>query len=201
MDPQLWKLDRYRDFLRARRELIATSLNCFLESLVSDEVPVGARPLSELVAMGEGLGLEFKSTLQWDVVQGQQNKGLREASLKTIAAFMNSEGGTLLIGVEDSGEIFSLDRDLSLVGGSTDKFLQLINSLVAGRIGVEFSQYANARLDSIDGMPICVVGVSKSPAAAYVSGSRGSEFYVRVGNTTQSLDPQETHAYLEQRDL
>ncbi len=201
MDPQLWKLDRYRDFLRARRELIATSLNCFLESLVSDEVPVGTRPLSELIAMGEGLGLEFKSTLQWDVVQGQQNKGLREASLKTVAAFMNSEGGTLLIGVEDSGEIFGLGRDISLVGGSPDRFLQLVNSLVAGRIGVEYSQYVNARLDSVDGTPICVVGVSKSPAAAYVSGSRGSEFYVRVGNTTQSLDPQETHAYLEQRDL
>ena len=77
--------------------------------------------------------MEFKSTLQWDVVQDGQNKGLREASLKTIAAFMNSEGGTLLIGVEDSGAIFGLERDLSLLGGSEDKFLQLIGSLVADR--------------------------------------------------------------------
>ena len=201
VDPQLWRLDRYRDFLRARRELIASSLNSFLESLVSDEFHVGMRPLSDLINMGEGPGLEFKSTFQWDVVENRHNTGLREASLKTVAAFMNSEGGTLLIGVEDSGAIFGLERDLSLLGGSADKFLQLINSVVAGRIGIEFSQYVNVRLDSVDEKPICVVDVSKSLVAAYVSGSKGSEFYVRLGNATRSLDPQETHAYLEQRDL
>ena len=201
MDPQLWRLDRYRDFLRARREMIAKSLNCFLESLVSEEEHVGTRPLTELIGMGEGPSLEFKSTLQWDVVQNHQNKGLREASLKTVVAFMNSEGGTLLIGVEDSGAVFGLERDLSLLGGSADKFLQLTNSLVADRIGVEFSQYVAVRLDSVDGKPICVVDVSKSPGPAYVSGTRGSEFYVRLGNATRSLDPQETHDYLELRDL
>ena len=201
MDAQLWRLDQYRNFLRARRELIAESLNRFLETLISEEKHVGTRPLSELIRMGEGPSLEFKSTLQWDVVQDQQNKALREVSLKTVAAFMNSGGGTLLIGVEDSGAIFGLERDLSLLGGSTDKFLQLFNSLVADRIGVEFSQNVVARLDTVDGAEICVVDVSKSPGAAYVSGSRGSEFYVRVGNTTRSLDPEETHAYLEQRDL
>ena len=200
-DTQLWRLDRYRDFLRARRKLIAANLNSFLEDLISEEEPVGTRPLSDLIAMGEGPGLEFKSTLQWDVVQNQQNKWLRDASLKTIAAFMNSEGGALLIGVEDSGQIFGLERDLGLVGGSVDKFLQLINTLVADRIGVEFSQNVMAKLDAVDGKPICVVDVSKSPGPAYVSGSKGSEFYVRIGNTTRSLDPEETYAYLEQRDL
>ena len=200
-DNHLWRLDRYRDFLRARRELIANSLNGFLDDLVGNEVNESTRPLSDLIAMGEGTGLEFKSTLQWDVVQRCQNKGLREPSLKTIAAFMNSEGGTLLIGVEDSGAIFGLERDLSLLGGSEDKFLQLIGSLVADRIGVEFSQNVGFRMDSIDGESICVVDVAKSPGAAYVSGPTGSEFYVRLGNSTRSLDPQETHVYLEQRDL
>ena len=200
-DTQLWRLGQYRDFLRARRELIAVNLNRFLEALISEKPPVGTRPLSDLIAMGEGPGLEFKSSLQWDVVQNQQNTGLREASLKTIAAFMNSEGGTLLIGVEDSGAIFGLERDLSLLGGSPDRFLQLVSSLVADRIGIEFSHHVATRLDSVDGRPICVVDVSKSPGAAYVTGSRGSEFYLRVGNTTRSLDPEETHAYLEQRDL
>ena len=201
MDTQLWRLDRYRDFLRARRELVAGSLNSFLDSLISEEADVGTRPLSELIDMGEGLTLEFKSTLQWDVRNSEQNKRLREASLKTIAAFMNSEGGTLLVGVEDSGAVFGLDRDLNLLGGSSDRFLQLINTLVADRIGVEFTQNVAARLDSVDGKSVCVVDVSKAPEAAYVSGSGGSEFYVRVGNTTRPLDPQETHAYLEQRDL
>ena len=198
IDAQLWRLDRYRDFLRARRELIVKSLSSFLDSLISEKEDVGTRPLRELIEAGEGLSLEFKSTLQWDVVHNLQNKGLREASLKTIAAFMNSEGGTLLIGVEDSGALFGLERDLSLLGGSTDKFLQLINTLVANRIGVEFSQHVATRLDSADGKQVCVVDVSKSPVPAYVG---GGEFYMRSGNTTRSLNPQETHSYLQQRDL
>ena len=56
-------------------------------------------------------------------------------------------------------------------------------------------------MDAIDGKSICVIDVAKSPGAAYISGTTGSKFYVRLGNSTRSLDPQETHAYLEQRDI
>ena len=58
MDAQLWGLDRYRDFLRARRELIARSLNSFLDGLISEEEPAGPRPLGELIRMGEGANLD-----------------------------------------------------------------------------------------------------------------------------------------------
>ncbi len=197
MDCQLWRLDRYRDFLRTRREMLASGLNRMFNSLTSDDDPSYSRPLGDLIGMGEGMGLEFKSTLQWDVVAGQRNKGLRDAVLKTLVAFMNTEGGTLLIGVEDSGKIFGLETDLSLVGGSADRFLQLLNSLVADRIGVQYSPYVLARMDSVEGNPVCVVDASKSAEPAFMSGQRGREFYVRVGNTTRSLDAEETLSYIE----
>ena len=197
MDAQLWRLDRYRDFLRARRELIADRLNLFLDNLISEEEPAAERPLRDLISMGEGKGLEFKSTLQWDVVRATQNKGLRDAVLKTLVAFMNSEGGTLLIGVEDSGQIFGIERDLSMLGGSRDRFLQLVNTLVADRIGTQFSPYVTARLDAVHEKPICVVDASKASEPAFLSSAKGREFYVRVGNTTRSLDPEETLAYLQ----
>ena len=195
MDPQLWQVERYRDFLKARRGLIADRLNSFLDSLISEAEPTVTRPLAELIRMGEGPSLEFKSTLQWDVVQETQNKGLREATLKTIAAFMNSEGGTLLIGVEDSGQVFGLERDLGMLGGSQDKFLRLINSLVVDRIGPQYSPYVATRIDSSDGKQICVIDTSKSSEPAFLTSPRGSEFYIRTGNTTRSLDPEETLAY------
>ena len=195
-DSQLWKLERYRDFLRARRELIATGLNRMLDALISDDEPSGTRPLSDLINMGEGMGLEFKSTLQWDVVQAKQNKGLRDAVLKTIVAFLNTEGGTLLIGVEDSGEVFGLERDLNIVGGSQDRFLQLLNSLVMDRIGVQHAPHVVSRIDAVNGKPICIVDASKSTSEAFMSGASGSEFYVRVGNTTRKLDSEETLVYL-----
>ena len=197
IDSQLWKLHRYRDFLRARRELLAEGLNSMFDTLASDDEPAHSRPIGDLIGMGEGVGLEFKSTLQWDVVEGKQSKGLRDAVLKTLVAFMNTEGGTVLIGVEDSGQIFSLERDLNLVGGSQDRFLQLLNSLVADRIGIQYTPYVAARIDSVNGKSICVVDTSKSSEPAFLSGQRGREFYVRVGNLTRALDPEQTLTYIE----
>ena len=197
MDSQLWKLDRYRDFRTVRRELMAEGLNRMFDALAHDDEPSSSRPLSDLIGMGEGMGLEFKSTLQWDVVESKQNKGLRDSVLKTLVAFMNAEGGTTLIGVEDSGQIFGLERDLNLLGGSQDRFLQLFNSLVADRIGVQYTPYVVARIESVEGKSICVVDTSKSTEPAFMSGQTGREFYVRVGNTTRALDPEQTLTYIE----
>lgn len=73
------------------------------------------RPISELIKLPESNQLEYKSTFQWDVNRNCENKELRFSTLKTIVAFLNSQGGTLIIGVEDNGNIFRLERDLSLL--------------------------------------------------------------------------------------
>jgi hypothetical protein len=134
MDPALWKIDRYEDFLKARRELLARRLNEHLQALIADPEEVKHRPIAELVKLGESAVLEFKSTFQWDVVQKQPNKALRKSSLKTLAGFMNTDGGTLLIGVEDDGSIFGLEKDLSLVGSSQDKFEQTVVNTISDEI-------------------------------------------------------------------
>ena len=137
MDPALWQVERYREFLEVRRSLIARKLNEFMDSLVSVPEKPHRRPVSELIGLGESYTLEFKSTLQWDVVQGGMNKVLRLSCLKTIAAFCNSEGGTLVVGVEDDGTIIGLQKDLSLLQGSLDQFEQtgdrLLEALRDGR--------------------------------------------------------------------
>ena len=200
MDPGLWKVDRYPDFLTARRELLARKLNEYFNALIAEPEDVAHRPISELVNLGESAVLEFKSTLQWDVVQNQANKTLRRSCLKTIAAFMNSQGGTLLIGVEDDGTIRGLDDDLRLVGDSTDKFEQTLVNLIGSEIGPAFSHYYRLRLEQADGKLVCVVEADPVPDGVFVSnGDKGKEFFVRAGNTTRSLDPADTHAYLAAR--
>jgi hypothetical protein len=115
----------------ARRELLARKLNEYLAALIAEPEIVRYRPIAELVKLGESAVLEFKSTLQWDVVEGKPNKALRKSSLETIAAFMNTEGGTLLIGVEDDGNIVGLEKDLTLVGDSRDKFEQALVNIIS----------------------------------------------------------------------
>jgi hypothetical protein len=196
MDPALWKIDRYEDFLNARRDLLARKLNEHLQALIAEPEEVRHRPIAELVKLGESAVLEFKSTLQWDVVQKQPNKALRKSSLKTIAGFMNTEGGTLLIGVEDGGNICGLDDDLNLLGGSRDKFEQTLVNIISDEIGPALSHYYRVRFESVDGKLVCVVEVDAVTDGVFVKGDKGKEFYIRVGNTTKSLDLADTHTYL-----
>ncbi|MDD5369410.1 MAG: DUF262 domain-containing protein [Anaerolineaceae bacterium] len=196
MDPNLWKPERYRDFLEARRSLLALKMNEFFNGLVTEPALQHARAIRELVKLGESLTLEFKSTLQWDVVQGQKLKILRKSVLKTVAAFLNSEGGTLVIGVEDNGNIYGLSNDLGLVDHSTDKFLNLLNTLMVDNIGAEFYPYIKTRIEEIEDKAVCVIDVQRGGIPAFLVGDPGKEFYIRSGNTTRQLDPEETVKYI-----
>src|SRR3546814_11076929 len=60
--------------------------------------------VSELIAAGEGDGVEFKSTLRMNLHTGQVDDKMQVTVLKTIAGFLNAKGGTLLIGVSDDGQ-------------------------------------------------------------------------------------------------
>lgn len=198
MQPELWKIERYPDFLEARRQLIAIKYNEYLKSLVSKPVKVKDKPIMEIVGLGESLNLEFKSTLQWDVVRGEKNKILRKSVLKTIVAFLNSEGGTLVIGVEDNKSVCGLDFDLALVDQSEDKFLVLLNNLISDNIGPEFSPLIKTTIEPINGTKVCKVNVERSLLPAYLRIDGQQEFYVRSGNTSRSLEMEEAVNYINQ---
>jgi len=197
MDRNLWKIENYPEFLAARRELISKALNGYLESLISTEKESSARLVKDIISLGEGANVEFKSTLQWDIKEGKRNTELRQEVLKTLVAFMNSDGGTLLIGVEDSGHIFGLEKDLEFTRGSEDLFMNMLSSLIIEKIGVEFADRVKVGIELVNDLKVCVVDVSKSMNHAFLSGTRGSEFYVRVFNTSRLLDSEEAMHYIE----
>jgi len=197
MNPVLWKVARFPDFLEARRQMIALKLNEFMKSLVTEAEIVHERPVAELISLGESATLEFKSTLQWDMVENQVNIRLRYSVLKTIAAFLNSAGGTLVIGVEDDGHICGLSNDLRTTHHSLDKFEQLLTTLMAERIGAHYAGFIRNRFESVGEQTVCVVDLDKAPEPVFVKEPGGNMFYIRFGNTTRSLDIEEAVSYIQ----
>ena len=197
VEPKLWEVDRYPDFLAARRRIIARKLNELMETLISEPEETHRRPIADLIKLGESYVLEFKSTLQWDTIRGQHNKALRHSTIKTINAFMNSQGGTLVIGVEDDGNICGLDRDLALAKNSKDGFEQLLVSLIATSMGAMTAPYFRVRFEEIEGKSVCVVDVERSSEPVFMKSNKGTAFYIRVGNTSRTLDNEETLKYVE----
>ena len=196
IEPSLWKVNCYSDFLAARRKIIARKLNEFMDSLISEPEETHLRPITDLIRLGESYVLEFKSTLQWDVVKGEQNKGLRQSSLKTIAAFLNSDGGTLVIGVEDDGNVCGLDRDLALVN-SRDRLERVLTSLITDAMGTATAPHYRTRFEDIEDKLVCIVDVERSSDPVFLKTDGGKLFYIRVGNTSRALDHEETLKYVE----
>jgi hypothetical protein len=196
-NPELWGLDHYEDFLKVRRELIAQNINEIMRHLISEPVERKVRTIKELVALGESATLEFKSTFRWDTIQNKFNKDLHFSVLKTIAAFLNSDGGTLIIGVDDNGAIYGLEKDLqTLAKGTLDVFEQTLMNLVVENVGAEFGTLIRPSFDKLDDHSVCVVEVSQASGPAYLSGPKGKEFYIRVGNTSRALDAEAAVAYI-----
>ncbi|MDM8527857.1 response regulator [Anaerolineales bacterium HSG24] len=154
--------------------------------------------VAEIIERGEGGIVEFKSTLQWDIRQNQANTHLRFASLKTIAAFLNASGGTLLIGVKDEGTIFGLEKDYSLLGSrpNRDGFEQKLTSLINDRLGASFAHYITFQLDEIEEKDVCRVTVKPANEPCFMNDQGGKKFYARLGSTTRQLDVEEAYRYI-----
>ena len=197
LDKYLWKIENYEEFLSARREIIAKKINDYMNSLILEPTEITLRQTNELIKRGESLNTEFKSTLQWDMIQEKTNTNLRFSVLKTVVAFLNSEGGTLIIGVEDDGNIIGIEKDLKVMGKNPlDKFNQLLSSLIQTHIGAKFISLIKVNFEEVEGNKICVIDVDKSPEPAYLISNEGNEFYIRSGTTSRSLDPSETVGYI-----
>jgi hypothetical protein len=205
-DTQLWEIENYEAFLQARRSTLATNLNAFLNNITDTNPPEAAVTLEELIADGEDDELEFKSSLRWDFKELSINRKLEDVVVKTVAAFANSQGGTLLVGVTDSGEILGLEADYIALGGANhDKFELHLRNLLNSSFGAAFvSSKLKVTFPIIGDFQICKLDIlpSAKPLILTVNDKNGvgqEKFYVRSGNSSQELSLAEMPTYLAER--
>ena len=153
-------------------------------------------PISELIKKGESQILEFKETLEYDTKENRKNKDVLFSSLKTVAGFLNAKSGTLLIGVDDSGNIKGIERDFSIMKhGNNDRFEQKIRNCLKGRFKPPPIGKVNISFEKFLEGTICRVDVQESTNIIHLD----ERVYVRDGNTTQELEGQSLTYWFEQR--
>jgi len=154
----------------------------------------------ELVRSDEHERLERKSTFRWDVRAGTVNKALEKASMKTIAAFMNSQGGHLVLGVGDGGEAVGMEHDYaSLPRRDADGFQNHFSNVLSAMIGPSFRQFVRVRQFDHEGKECTLVSVRPADRPAYVKDHENEEFFIRTGNGTTALRISEANAYINSR--
>ena len=151
------------------------------------DVEPGVRSLIE---GGESAVVEFKSTARHNQRTEAPDHAITWAVVKTIAAFMNTHGGTLLIGVDDHGQPIGIEADYPLVKGSDRDGWELwLTAVVKNALGTVAATDLSVRFCMVDGRTIARVDVR--PGAAPVFASRKGEpreiFFARLNNSTEEL--------------
>jgi len=170
-----------------------------LEAQIGDNFDnINTETLRSLIDAGENDRFELKSTLRWNLKSNRPDKEIENAWLKTIIAFLNTNGGILLVGVEDDGNVLGLEPDKF---PNPDKYLLHVNNLIRERIGVEVTQFIKFGLKQLDGKEILCVQCSPSPEPAFLKNKKDEDFYIRVGPGSRKLTSRETLKYINNRKL
>ncbi len=137
-----------------------------------------------VIAKGESDTAEFKSTLRTNLQTGEKDKRMEKAVLKTIVAFLNSNGGTLLIGVNDDGDIIGIDEESF---DNRDKMNLHMTNLISSQIGDEFIPYIRFKLVSFDEKAVMMVSCKKCPQPVFLRDGKAEIYYVRSGPSSVEL--------------
>ena len=149
--------------------------------------------IHELIKAGESERLEFKSTVRWNLRENRAGKEIEIAWLKGVVGFLNTEGGVLLIGVEDDGTVAGLERDNFV---NDDKCLRHIDSLVSTHIGLEFSRFIHFAIVEIGDRKIVKIRCQLSEIPAFLKKGEAEEFFIRTGPASRKLKPSQIIKYL-----
>ena len=152
----------------------------------------------DLIAGGESDKLEFKSTVRTNLATGEVDKRMEKAVLKTIVAFLNTDGGTLLIGVSDDGEICGVDLASF---ESLDKMNLHMTNMIASAIGNGFIPYINFKsIEFEDGKYVIRVKCTPADKAVFLREGKNEQFYVRSGPSSVELTGMNLVNYVNNRN-
>ena len=150
----------------------------------------------DIIKEGEDEFVEFKSTLRFNLYTKKKDAAMEHSVLKTIAAFLNTRGGTLLVGVNDDGELLGLENDNFK---NEDRMLLHLNSLVQSNISTTHTEFIMPAIVVIDGRSVLRIDCEPATSPAYVRSGNTESFYVRSGPSTANLKVSEIYSYITNR--
>ena len=155
--------------------------------------------IENLILQGESDKLEFKSTIRTNLQTGEPDKRMEKAVLKTLVAFMNSEGGTLLIGVSDDGTVCGIDLDGF---DNRDKLNLHFTNMISSSIGNEYLPYIKFKLVDFDEKrSVMRVVCARSRKPVFLKEGKAEIFFVRSGPASVELAGMNLINYVKNRSL
>ncbi len=152
--------------------------------------------VKKILDQGEGERVEFKETLLWDVRKKQKNLDLADMVMQSLAAFLNTKGGDILIGVTDAGEINGIANDLKISKHKNlDGFQQSLRNAIAKRFSLALADYWSISFIKFDEKIICRISVKPANQPVYYKDGDNEDIYIRILSTNKRLNTREAGDY------
>lgn len=204
IDPAALRCNDFAQFFNRRFESLLRHVEDAMGKPVNrrperDESPFaeGDRSIAEgvrsLIESGESSVVEFKSTARHNLRSRMPDDAITWAVVRTVAAFMNTFGGTLLIGVDDHGHPVGIEADYPHVKGrNRDGWELWLTAAVKRALGRVATTDVPVRFCTIDGRTIARIDVrpGAEPVFATRKGEAREFFFVRLNNATEELGGQ-----------
>ena len=205
--PEDWPQMEYDDFLVKRRQKMALVIREAFERLehggpdaATVTWPPSQAALLHILAEGETGNVEMKSSLRADTLgRGIPPKALEKVVARTVAGFLNSHGGWLVIGVDDAGTPLGLGADLAILQRSDlDGFQQNLVQVLVNYLGHATASCVRIHLATAGAhdRDVAVVDCQPHPEPVFLAEGQSTEFHVRYGNTTRHFDIEEATKYI-----
>lgn len=187
---EIWNMSKEEsiEFLFVLKELkqqpkyknIAETIEQFIED---------SNNIKSLINKGESKNLEFKQTYRWDIRNKKINKDLLYNIAKVCASFCNTEGGTLLIGVTDNGDIYGIEREFP----NDDAFLKhFTDSIIKSKLKLKTNNRVDPSIVETEDNKICQVNCMKRDEPVYFD----NQLFIRRGPTSSALPLKEVVNYV-----
>ncbi len=197
--PRNWPQMKYETFLERRRELMAAIIREGYDRLTSGEqIDVRSEEfnLDSLMEIGESETVEFKSTLRINMHTGEPDKRMEHAVLRTLAGFLNTNGGTLITGVADDGAALGIEVDKF---PNEDKMSLHLANIVKSRMGPHAMTLIHPHFEEYEDEKVFVVRCPSAPVPVFVKDNNDERFYVRTGPSSTELTASQTQEYIKSR--
>ena len=201
IDPMALRRDDFAQFFNHRFESLLRHAERAMGKPVNrrpdrDESPFAEHDMNieqgvrSLLDDGESAVVEFKSTARRNLRTDTPDPAIAWAVVKTIAAFMNTHGGTLLIGVDDHGGLIGIEPDYPFVKGrNRDGWELSLTAVVKSALGKIAATDLRVRFCTIDARTIARIDVrpGAEPVFAARKGESREVFFARLNNSTEEL--------------
>ncbi len=133
--------------------------------------------LNDMIESEESGVLEYKSSAFYSYEPDVPEKVVAESVIKTVAAFLNTDGGVLVIGVSDHHQVLGIRPDPERKGVDTDRYVNALSSVLLSALGGAVASKVRIDIEELEGEPICIITVQPSPEPVYAKMSSGGQAF------------------------